>query len=255
MAVTFLKTGAESAKLAKQDQIKREAAKTNAMFRFYLKEQEEARITFVDGDLDENGFLCPPRFYEHSMQVGGKWGNFYVCPEQTDPSSKEKCPLCVSGDKPTLVAVFTVIDHRQFKSKDGTKTYKNTKKLFVAKPHTFELLNKLAMKRGGLTGVTFDVSRGDKKTASVGSLFDFVEKKPLEELQKASDYMIERVDPKTNAKTKVTNFTPADYAKEIVYRTGEQLAAMGFGAPTTSGFSGGASASNEVDETNYAEEL
>ena len=35
--------------------------------------------------------------------------------------------------------------------------------------------------------------------------------------------MIERVDPKTNAKIKMTNFTPADYEKEIQFRTEEEL--------------------------------
>ena len=35
--------------------------------------------------------------------------------------------------------------------------------------------------------------------------------------------MIEKVDPKTNAKVKVSNFTPADYEREIVYRTGDEL--------------------------------
>ena len=53
-------------------------------------------------------------------------------------------------------------------------------------------------------------------------MFDFVEKKDVAELKKL--YMVERIDPKTNQKAKVTNFTPADYEKEIQYRTGEQLA-------------------------------
>ena len=46
-------------------------------------------------------------------------------------------------NRPSLVALFTIIDHRQIQStKDKTKVYKDTKKLLVAKTQTFELLNK-----------------------------------------------------------------------------------------------------------------
>jgi len=119
------------------------------------------------------------------------------------------------------VALFTIIDHRQIQSKDKTKTYKDTKKLLVAKPQTFELLTKHAVKRGGLAGCTFDASRVGDKAASVGSMFDFVEKKDIKELQQI--YTIEKTDPATNQKTKQTNFTPATYDKEIHYKTAEQF--------------------------------
>jgi len=227
LAFTFLKTGAASAKLAQKAAAEQEARQQsgNRMFRFWMKEKEEARITFVDGDLAKEGPLAgypdPPRYYEHNLFLNGVWNNFFVCPEKTSPDSGEKCPICESGDKPALVALFTVIDHRQIQSKDKTKTYKDTKKLLVAKPQTYELLTKHAIKRGGLAGCTFDASRVGDKSASVGSMFDFVEKKDVKELQKL--YMVERTDPKTNQKVKVTNFTPADYEKEIQYRTGEQL--------------------------------
>lgn len=196
------------------------------MFRFWMKEKEEARITFVDGNLATEGalagYLDPPRYYEHNLFLNGVWNNFFVCPERTSPDSGDKCPICESGDKPSLVALFTIIDHRVIQStKDKTKTYKDTKKLLVAKQQTFELLTKHAIKRGGLAGCTFDASRVGDKSASVGSMFDFVEKKDVKELQKV--YMVEKLDPKTNLKIKMTNFSPADYEKEIQYRTGEQL--------------------------------
>jgi len=195
------------------------------MFRFWLKEKEEARITFIDGQLSTEGPLAgfpdPPRYYEHNLYLNGAWNNFFVCPEKTNPDSGEKCPICESGDRPSLVALFTIIDHRQIQSKDKTKTYKDTKKLLVAKPQTFELLTKHAVKRGGLAGCTFDASRVGDKAASVGSMFDFVEKKDIKELQQI--YTIEKTDPATNQKTKQTNFTPANYDKEIHYKTAEQL--------------------------------
>jgi hypothetical protein len=236
MAFTFLKRGAESAKMAQKAAAEAEARRDQSgkMFRFWMKEKEEARITFVDGELAKEGalagYLDPPRYYEHNLFLNGQWNNFYYCPEKTNPDANDKCPLCESGDKPALVALFTIIDHRQIPStKDKTKVWKDQKKLLVAKPQTYELLTKHAIKRGGLAGCTFDASRVGDKSAAVGSMFDFVEKKTIEELQKL--YMVERTDPKTNQKMKVTNFTPADYEKEIAYRTGEELRELTKGGP------------------------
>ena len=66
-----------------------------------------------------------------------------------------------------------------------------------------DILNKIATKTGGLAGQTFDVSRSENdKAASVGDLFLPVGKKPIEELK--AQYQKETVDPKTNAKSKVT---------------------------------------------------
>lgn len=223
MGFTFLKTGAESAKLAQKAALEADMRKQEQgkMFRFFMKEKEEARITFIDGELNAEGHLVPPRYYEHNKYMNGTWNNFFLCPEKTNPDLNEKCPLCEDGERPALVALFTIIDHRQVQSKDKTKTYKDTKRLLVAKPQTYELLNKHAMKRGGLAGCTFDASRIGDKSAAVGSLFEFVEKNDIAAL--SALYMVEKIDPKTNIKTKVTNFTPADYDKEITYRTSVQL--------------------------------
>jgi hypothetical protein len=223
MAFKFLKTGAESAKLAQRaaaeaEQRKQEQGK---MFRFWMKEKEEARITFIDGDLGPDGVLTPPRYYEHNLFLHGQWGNFFVCPEKTSPELDDKCPICESGDRPALIALFTIIDHRQIQSKDKTKVWKDQKKLLVAKTQTFELLNKHAIKRKGLAGCTFDASRVGDMSASVGSMFDFVEKHEIADLQKL--YTVEKIDPKTNTKITVTNFTPADYEAEIVFRNGSDL--------------------------------
>ena len=125
MAFTFLKTGAASAKLAQKAAAEAEARQQqgNRMFRFWMKEKEEARITFVDGDLAKDGPLAgypdPPRYYEHNLFLNGVWNNFFVCPERTSPDSGEKCPLCESGDKPSLIALFTIIDHRQIHVQQG----------------------------------------------------------------------------------------------------------------------------------------
>jgi hypothetical protein len=241
-AASWMKTGNESEQLAKNDQVQYELRKAEMgkMFRFFLAKNEEARVTFVDGQLSPQGFLVPPRFYEHTIMMNNQWTN-YVCPEHTNPAAKDKCPICESGDRPSLVGVFTVIDHRVFKStKTAGKEYSNTPKLFVAKSGTLELLQALAVKRGGLAGVTWDAMRKGDKAPAVGSAFDFIEKGDVEALK--AKFMHEVVNAVNNTKTVQTFFVPANYEAEIVYRTGDQLRAMGIGpsmAPAGGSFGGG----------------
>ena len=239
MAVQWLKTGKESAAAAKQEEAaaKQRKEEQGKMWRFFMKQDEEdVRITFVDGDLSDEGYLMPPRFYEHNVQMNGKYGNLFVCPEKTDPASGEKCPLCEQGDPASLVALFTIIDHRPFTRKDGS-IGQDTPKILAAKPITFQLLNTLAVKRKGLAGCTFDVMRTGDKSAAVGSMFDFVEKHNITPEFKAQ-FVREYKDAKTGKTVTVQGFEPANYEAEIVYRTADELRTQyGFGKGLTSGSS------------------
>lgn len=229
--MSWLKTGNESAAIAQQEQ-QEAALRKKAMghlYRFHLKQGEEARITFVDGGLNETGHLIPPRFYEHSVQVAGKWENF-VCPEKTDPNSGDKCPLCAAGDKPYLAAVFTIIDHREIKStKDASKSYKDMPRLLVAKPTAFDLIAHKAKKYGGLAGVTFDVARLGEKASGIGDNFDFIERTDRAELEAR---FTRTVKDAKGVETVETSFKEADYSKEIMFRTGDELRALGLGVAT-----------------------
>lgn len=253
MALTWMKKGAESANLAKQDELAYEQRKAEQgkMFRFWIKEGEDARITFVDGELSEAGHLLPPRYYEHNLFLNGSWGNTYVCPEKTNPESGESCPICAGGDRPSLVTLFTVIDHREFKGKNDV-AYRDTPKLLVAKTQSFELLNKIAQKRGGLAGCSFDVSRMGDKAASIGSMFDFVEKHDVEALKKEFTRKVKDDKGKETGKVETT-FVPANYETEIVYRTADELKALGFGkagvggAPKAGAQQSGAQAGGNTD--------
>jgi hypothetical protein len=124
--------------------------------------------------------------------------------------------------------VFTVIDHRPHTIQSGQnqgKVIQNTRKLFVAKATTRKLLAKLAGKRGGLTGCTFDVSRTSDKAAAVGDQFDFV--------TKATSY--EEIAAKYDLKPE--DVKPADYGEEIKYIAPEELIALGVGkAPAGIGY-------------------
>jgi len=236
MGISWMKTGAASAAVAKADEAEKALQKEQQgnLWRFFLKDKEEARITFVDGDLSPEGFLVPPRFYEHSIQVNGQWGHFFVCPEKTVPEAGHKCPLCAQGDKPALVALFTIIDHREFTTKAGKKM-SNQKRLLVAKPISMEMLTKIAVKRGGLAGATFDVTRMGDKSAAIGSMFDFVEKNSLPQLQATFTEEVEH----NGVKKTQSLFIPADYEKEVVFRTPEELLKAGVGAQSGGGMSPG----------------
>lgn len=236
MAIKWMKTGADSVQAAqKEAAIKQQQAdQKGKLFDYWMKKGEDGSITFVDGALNEDGVLAPSRYWEHSLHLNGTWGHTYVCPEQTNPASGEKCPICESGDKPYLVSLFTVIDHRTFPSKDGTKIYKDTRKLFPVKSGTFEKLNKLALKRGGLAGCTFDVSRSmDEKSPRVGDLFDFTSKE--EDLDVLRAKYTRSYKDKDGKEVTVCDFEPAIYDEEIVYRGEEELRKLGFGKPPVGG--------------------
>jgi hypothetical protein len=210
---SFGKTG--SSAMAELEKVEKETAlaaeQNKRMWRFFLKEGEEGRITFIDGVLTPEGSIDFFTYYEHNLMLQGKWGNTFVCTKDNEP-----CPICATGDKPSFVGVFTVIDHREFVSKKDNKVYKNTPRLFVAKRETLKMLNMLGAKRGGLAGCTFDVARTGDKSASVGSMFDFIEKTPVEELQK--------LYTRKNAEgISETYFVPADYVHEAGYKTAEEL--------------------------------
>lgn len=135
--------------------------------RFWMKKGEEAYITFCD----EN----PIMLYEHSLKIGQKFGFHTTCMKNIG----EPCPLCDNGHYASDVAIFTIIDHREIKGKDG-KVYQDQKKLFVAKATTWAKL-KLKKKRieeKGIkfTGAMFLVTRttGDKSPAT-GDDFEFEE--------------------------------------------------------------------------------
>lgn len=253
MALTWLKKGEASAEMAKKEEA--DAAKRKEemgkMWRFFLGDKEEARITFVDGFLDDKGVLVPPRLYEHMVYFNGQWTTF-VCPEKTNPESGDKCPICEGGDRPSLVAMFTIIDHRVVKGKNN-KEYSNTPRLFAAKTITFEMLQKIAAKRGGLAGCTFDVARVGEKAAAVGSMFDFVEKQDIEVLKQKYTKVLK--DEKTGTEKSVSIFVPADYETEIVYRSADQLRALGLGKAPNVGLYHKPNEGGNAPESDYGSQM
>lgn len=205
--------------LAKQRDLDRE----NSVFRFYLKPEQEETITFLDGDLDEDGDLENICYYEHTINTKGY--PKYVC--INDPSTGVECPICATGDNPYFATVFTVLVHKEWASKqdikDGIK-HEASIQLFVAKSSVADKLRKKAKKYGGLAGVTFEVSRSNADAFNVGDDFDYVQKNTLAELV---DGFPNEVDKNGNTVVK-----PLDYNKVLQIYSESELHDLGFGTPT-----------------------
>lgn len=201
---------------AAEQEVRREAQRR--LHRFRIDVNEPARITFLDGALDEDGLLAVPSLYEHSVQLAGRWATF-VCVG----GGAEPCPICDSGRPPALVAAFTVIDHRPYTIRRGPKAGSvvvDQRKLFVAKKSTLAKLQFKASTLQGIDGVTMAVTRldaGDGLSPGVGTEFEFVERTPL-------DVLAERYGAEG---------TPANYEQEFPYLPAARLIALGLGrAPT-----------------------
>ena len=229
----FLKTGGAAKQAVQEAEAKAEAQKAEAgkLWRFRIPEgdDDDRRITFLDGTLDEEGTLEAPMWHEHTIQLGGKWKNVPCT------SHEEPCPICANGDNAALVAGFTVIDHTPYTIQSGPnagKTVKFSKRLFVAKRTTYAQLQKLATKQGGLVGTTWDVSRNGDKSPAVGNMFQFEAKSSLAELKK------ELAAVKAEYGELVA---PADFAEEITYYTRAELIQQG-----VKGAVGGGSAKSAI---------
>lgn len=217
--VSWIKVGAAAKSAFAHEEAQAELRKQDAgkLWNFWMPEDSERQITFLDGKVDDEGMLDIPMFHQHHVRLNGNWEQF-VCTADADPT--QPCPICEKGDRPSLVGVMTVIDHTEHTVQKGPnkgKVIKNTRKLFIAKNQTIKMLTKLAAKRGGLQGCTFDVARTGDKEAGVGNQFDFVHK------------FENRAEIAAKFDLKEEDVLPADYQKEIRFRTPQELIELGVG--------------------------
>lgn len=223
MAIKFLKTGEAAAK-AFQKADAEAAARTAAAsmsdeerayrYRFWMPVDADARITFLDGELNPNGVLDETTYTEHQVPIGNDWRNFYPC-----VSDQEPCPLCVADNKSYYVAVFSIIDHSEWVDKQGA-VHKNERKLYAVKRDTVRILRKMSLTREGLRGCTFDVSRTGDRSPNVGSHYDFIKK--WEDMAAfGKEY-------------NVKDTSPLNYGKVVKYRTATELLSLGVGIKASS---------------------
>jgi hypothetical protein len=170
---SWVATGSAAVDMMEQEKARVAAREEEAgkLWRFALKPGKSAVVVFLDGFIKEDepqkGMLQAPFFREHTLKTSPtRWENF-ICLTMRD----EPCPMCEqSGRDGDLCAAFTIIDTSETKGKNG-KVYKNQRRLFIAKQRTYQQLQKIATKMGGLRGLVIDISRTDDKVARVGDSF------------------------------------------------------------------------------------
>lgn len=146
--------------------------------RFWMPLGEERQVTFVDGEVvnfDGVEVQTPFKYEEYNLNLNGNWRNWF-----TRPSNPDEDILAQMGHRPKKVAVFTIIDHTEWKSKDGT-VHKDELSLYVVsrRSQIFEQIQRLIAKNGPLRGVKFNVYRSGDKSPGVGSMLEFSEKVDL----------------------------------------------------------------------------
>jgi len=159
----WFQKGEQGAKRAAQVDAEAQARrKEGGPRRFWLDSDQSGKVTFLD----------TPQFFlhEHNLKLSGKFFNFFTCIKDVDV-----CPICESGDNPSYVLVGTVINHREYKDKDGN-VHTNQKQLFVAKGRARQrLMKQIERREGNLRGAVFEMARGSSPTeCSTGEDFEFI---------------------------------------------------------------------------------
>lgn len=170
---------------------RREEAQKDRIYRFWMPKGDQ-KITFVDDDTKAHpaGFKYPFMFNEHQLNLNGSWKNWFTCIQgMKDPVTGDKleCPLCKGGNQPAFVAAYTVIDHNEWKDKNG-KVHKDELKLYVVKSKVLKVLRKMSTKKEGLRGLLVEVSRPGDDDPNTGSQFDVEQKVKLAAEIVAPDY-------------------------------------------------------------------
>lgn len=205
--MAWFSTGKDAESIHDEEEARRErkqAAAKNKVERFWMPapevygdgsvEASTARITFLDGLAHPKGFKTPFVFMEHGLCVdGGYRGHQYTCAKKAGGY----CYMCEMGDVPYLAAAYTVIDHREWTSRDGT-VHKDELKLFVCKSQVLKILRQASVKRKGLRGWTADVQRSKSKAPNTGDMFDWdLERVSIPDNMQPYDYIALLAPPST----------------------------------------------------------
>jgi hypothetical protein len=218
------------AAMAESKRVAETAMNGGGPWRFYLKDDRlvdpntktednpagipnnESGIIILDNRIEDI-----PGFHEHNLKIGGKWGNFEICPQEW-----AHCPICEGGDRPYYACFFSVLVLRPWRSKDGKKDGLSTKMLLAVKSSQMgkmeEVLTAAVKRNGQLRGTFLYMKRdlGNKNAASIGepsildngSLFDFYTE---DELNESFGHDAERSPQGKVLKDENEDITPFNY--------------------------------------------
>jgi len=140
-------------------------------------------LVFVDACWESEEYVAPFTYMEHNLKLNGTWRNWFTCLEGEKDSNGRPviCPICSSGDRPSLVAAYTIINRNSYAKKDGStgNANKDELNLFVCKSKVQKDLRRKTVSHKGLRGCAFHAIRGTSESANTGDLFEFKEKTEL----------------------------------------------------------------------------
>ncbi len=173
-----------------QKEMQRKERKSSPVYRFWMPPshldkqgelvESKALVTFVDSKEHAKGYEMPFVYMEHNLFLNGNWKNWFTC-------LKDNCPLCKSGNRPYLAAVFTVVDHRKWIDKKD-KVHQHERKLYVAKSGALTDMLGEFERRGGVRGWRVEIIREGDKTPGVGSKRNFIKEVSLPDKYQPFDY-------------------------------------------------------------------
>lgn len=221
MSDKWYKTGNEGIEEgAKKDAQAKARAAQRENRRFWLHKDTEAKCIFIDNPM----FF----FSEHSLELLGKFGNFFTCLADFDD-----CPLCLDGDSARYAVAATVIDTSKYETEDG-KVFRNQRKLFVAIAEARKNLLKLVAKKGGdIAYSIIDVARGSAQgEPNTGQNFDFVKKANRKAIGKWLADQWRKEGKQFTVQDLAKFLTPFDYPKVFAPKSASELRQLtGIAAP------------------------
>ena len=146
-------------------------------FRFYLKPDQEAKLTFIQSSKK------PPARYEHMCFTNDKpYPEFIVCPRAGGKNMVE-CPLCEVGNYPKFARGLGALQH-EYVDKNG-KVIENLRRCVIVGKNDEARIKRIVKKaKGELKGRTYSVSNLSSKTC-LGDTWDDEGKEDLKAMEKA----------------------------------------------------------------------
>jgi hypothetical protein len=188
---------------ANQEAAAKSGHKRRMIRRFWLRPGTSGRLVILDTDW----VIAPFGVNEHHFYLDGSWRNWFTCSTEFGYD----CAFCDYGSDPEFVSYITIGNLREWTDGKGVK-HRFGRELFPIRKKAMPILGSQAIKRDGLTGAIYEITRGTDKDLSTGSQFDFEEKVDI--LAKfgspagAKEYLAFLRDMK-----------PADYLKAYDYKT------------------------------------
>lgn len=148
--------------------------KTKQTRRFWMPNDSERRVTFVDGQsVTLNGIevKTPFQYQEYQVKHNNHWRNWFT----RHPDASHDI-LAKHNHRASKVAAFTVVDHNEYTDKNGV-IHKDMLSLYVVKRSQpiWKQIEKLLSRHGSLQGKSFMISRYGDKSPGTGTMLELID--------------------------------------------------------------------------------